>query len=97
MNRNGRGQVQGDLSGQAGLERRRFPTFKYLRWAVVTRLRLQTPVVAIRLDLAYKVNPSGHDLHRPGDEVLFNMGLVDSVPERAWRRLNFHLSIQRAF
>ncbi len=95
--RNGKGQLQTDLNGQPVLDDRRFPAFQDLRWAVGTGLRLQTPVGAIRLDLAFKVNPSGHDLHRPDDEVLFNMGLVDSVKERAWRRLNFHLSIQRAF
>lgn len=95
--RNKTGRVQTDLNGLAVVEERQFPTVRDLRWAVGTGLRLQTPVGAIRLDLAYKVNPSGHDLHRPADEVLFNMGLIDSVKERAWRRLNFHLSIQRAF
>jgi outer membrane protein insertion porin family len=95
--RNGKGQLQTDLNGQPVVEDRQFPAFQDIRWAVGTGLRLQTPVGAIRLDLAYKMNPSGHDLHRPEDEVLFNAGLVDSAEERAWRRLNFHLSIQRAF
>lgn len=95
--RNGKGQAQEDLNGQPVIEDRRFPAFNDLRWAAGTGLRLQTPVGNVRLDLAYKLNPSDHDLHRPADEYLFNQGLAGQPEQRNWRRLNFHLSIQRAF
>ncbi|NNE71785.1 MAG: BamA/TamA family outer membrane protein [Rhodothermales bacterium] len=95
--RNGEGQVQQDLNSQPVIEDRHFPTLGDLRFSAGTGLRLQTPVGNVRLDLAFKLNPSEHDLHRPSDEFLFNMGLAGPPPERNWRRLNFHLSIQRAF
>jgi len=61
-------------------------------------IRYRTPVGMLRLDLAWKLNPSATDLRDPEDIVLWEAGLVESLPGgRQIRRLNLHLSIDRSF
>jgi len=61
-------------------------------------LRLLTPVGAIRLDAAWKLNADDLDLQRPSDRVLFDAGILSSPPERRqMNRLKIHLSIDRVF
>ena len=97
IERDAEGRAMVDENSQPEIRDRAFPKGSDLRFAAGTGLRLQTPVGAIRLDLAWKLNPAGSDLHRPQDEILFNRGLAGEPEERRWRRLNFHISINRAF
>ncbi len=55
--------------------------------------RYQTPFGFVRLDLAFKLNPSDEDLRRP--EEFATDGLAAS--ERFFRRLNLHLSLAQRF
>ncbi|MBO6573779.1 MAG: BamA/TamA family outer membrane protein [Rhodothermales bacterium] len=91
------GRILLDANRQPLVRDGAFPSLSDLRWAAGTGLRLQTPVGAVRLDLAYKLNPNQTDLQKPADRVLFNRGLAPEPNERQWRRLNVHLSITRAF
>ena len=61
-------------------------------------IRYQTPVGLLRLDLAYKLNPSNEDLRSAKDVYLFQSGVSESLgKERLIRRFNFQLSIERTF
>ena len=95
--RDAEGRVRTDGNGEPLFEDSALPGLGDLQYAVGTGLRLQTPVGAVRFDLAYKLNPRGSDLQDPADEVLFNRGLAGRPPTPNRRRFNFHLSIHRAF
>lgn len=91
------GMAQFDANDQPLFEDGPFPTLDEIRFAAGAGLRLQTPVGAIRFDLAYKLNPGEDDLHDPASVVLYNNGLTGPPDAPFRRRFNFHLSIQRAF
>jgi outer membrane protein insertion porin family len=69
------------------------------RFAAGTGLSYLTPVGAIRMSLAYKLNPSDLDLRDAGEVLDATVaGLpLSSVPTSWWRRLHLHLSIGLAF
>jgi outer membrane protein insertion porin family len=60
-------------------------------YAVGTGVRYRTPVGLVRLDLAFKLNPSTKDLLSPEDAY----NGIDN--ERFSRRFNLHLSIGQTF
>lgn len=77
---------------------RKVPRGSDFRFGSGAGIRYRTPVGMLRLDLAWKLNPSRTDLRDPEDIVLWEAGLLDSLPgEKQIRRLNLHLSIDRAF
>lgn len=92
-----------DFSGsQIGFEPSRF------RVGTGVGVRYRTPVGALRIDLATKVNPSTTDLQRPGDVFRYRyqdelrrlnpLEPVYSEPEsRFWRRFYLHLSLGQAY
>jgi outer membrane protein insertion porin family len=59
-------------------------------------VRYRTPVGFIRLDMAYKLNPSPEDL-RDARDVARAGGDLESVPEDNSRRLRLHFGIGQAF
>ncbi|CAM3377328.1 BamA/OMP85 family outer membrane protein [Rhodothermus bifroesti] len=68
------------------------------RWAVGMGMRYQTAAGFIRLDLAYKLNPSYEDLRNPAEVYRYRQGLTDQPPTvHPLRRLRLHLSIGQAF
>lgn len=67
--------------------------FDDLRYGAGGGLRYRTPVGAVRLDLAYKLNPDPLDLRDPTE--VRSEGL--DAEERPWRRFRLHLSIGQAF
>lgn len=84
--------------GVAEFQDRRFVSGGDFRFGAGTGIRYRTPVGMLRLDLAYKLNPVDADLQRPEDMVLFEQGFrTDPPSERFLRRLNVHVSIDRAF
>ncbi len=73
-------------------------TLKGFQYATGLGLRYQTIVGYIRLDVAYKLNPSTADLTDPQDAFLFDRGLITEPPEsRFIRRFGLHISIGQAF
>ncbi len=60
-------------------------------------VRYLTIIGYIRLDVAYKLNPSFEDLRRPEDVFRVQHGLQDEAEPRFWRRFNLQLSIGPAF
>lgn len=71
---------------------------KDFQYATGLGLRYQTIVGFIRLDVAYKLNPSSADLTDPQDAFLFDKGLITEPPEsRFIRRFGLHISIGQAF
>ncbi len=77
---------------------RNVPRGSDFRFGSGAGIRYRTPVGMLRLDLAWKLNPSRTDLRNPEDIVLWEAGLLESLPgEKQIRRLNLHLSIDRAF
>ena len=67
--------------------------FDDLRYGAGGGLRYRTPVGAVRLDLAYKLNPGPLDLRDPAEVRIEGL----DAEERPWRRLRLHLSIGQAF
>ena len=68
------------------------------RYAAGAGLRYRTIVGFIRLDVAYKINPSSADLTDPEDVFRFVNGLSEIPPkEKFLRRFGLHLSIGQAF
>ncbi len=68
------------------------------RYAAGAGIRYKTIVGFIRLDLAYKLNPSTADLTDPEDAFLFANGLIDTAPRKKFfRRFGLHVSIGQAF
>ncbi len=83
--------------GQLGQDRLRLRTTAF-RWAAGLGLRYQTPAGFIRLDLAYKLNPSYEDLRNPADVYRYRRGLTERPPAVHWqRRFRLHLSIGQTF
>jgi outer membrane protein insertion porin family len=85
-------------------------SFEESRFRIGTGLgfRYRTPVGALRVDLAMKVNPSRTDLHRPGDvfryryqEDLRRLNPLEPQHEypsaSSWRRFQIHLSLGQAY
>lgn len=84
--------------GVAEFRDRRFVSGGDFRFGAGTGIRYRTPVGMLRLDLAYKLNPADADLRRPEDIVLHEQGFRSDPPsDRFLRRLNVHVSIDRAF
>jgi outer membrane protein insertion porin family len=85
-------------AGIAEFRDRRFVSLSDFRFGAGTGIRYRTPVGMLRLDVAYKLNPAEADLRRPEDIVLYEQGFRSDPPEdRFLRRLNVHVSIDRAF
>ncbi len=92
------GRTRFDASGLPLVHDRALPSGSDFRFGAGLGLRYLTPVGAIRLDAAWKLNPDDMDLQRPGDRVLFDAGLLSGPPgRRQMNRLNIHLSIDRVF
>ena len=66
-----------------------------LRLGTGMGIRYQTPVGFIRLDFAYKINPSPEDLRDATDVVA--AGGIENVPEDHSRRFRVHFGIGQAF
>jgi outer membrane protein insertion porin family len=69
------------------------------RFATGGGLSYLTPVGAIRMSLAYKLNPSDLDVRDAGEvlDAVVAGAPLSSVPTSWWRRLHLHLSIGLAF
>ncbi len=69
------------------------------RFATGGGLSYLTPVGAVRMSLAYKINPSDLDLRDAGEvlDAVVAGAPIGSVPTSWWRRLHLHLSIGLAF
>lgn len=81
--------------GQITNNRFSFSNFKY---NVGAGIRYQTIVGYLRLDIAYKLNPSTADLTDPEDTFLYENGYQTEPPEeKFFRRFGFHISIGQAF
>lgn len=85
---------------------------KAFRFGTGGGIRYQTPIGYIRLDLAFKLNPTRRDLLRPREAFLEDLGdlspeekVAQGLPpdfafetsERFIRRFNIHLSLGQAF
>lgn len=71
---------------------------KDFRYNVGAGIRYQTIVGFIRVDLAYKLNPTDADLTDPRDAFLFENGLITEPPDKKFlRRFGLHISIGQAF
>jgi outer membrane protein insertion porin family len=82
-------------AGQVPNSRFSFAAFRY---AAGAGIRYRTVVGFVRVDLAYKLNPSASDLVRPEGAFLFQNGLSDEPPrERFLRRMGLHISLGQAF
>jgi outer membrane protein insertion porin family len=83
--------------GQLGQNRLRFDP-KAFRWATGIGMRYQTAAGFIRLDLAYKLNPSYEDLRNPAEVYRYRQRLTDRPPTvYPLRRLRLNLSIGQSF
>jgi outer membrane protein insertion porin family len=92
------GRAQMDANDQPLISDRRFPAFTDARFGAGAGIRYRTPVGSVRLDLAFKLNPSGTDLQSADQSVLFREDLRSDPPDEPFRRrFNVHLSIDRAF
>ena len=68
------------------------------RYSTGLGLRYATLVGFIRLDIAYKLNPSNSDLTDPEEAFLYANGLTDTPPrQKFFRRFGLHVSIGQAF
>ncbi len=68
------------------------------RYNIGAGLRYRTVVGFIRVDLAYKLNPTNADLTNPEDAFLFENGFTSRPPdEKFFRRFGLHISIGQAF
>ena len=99
-------KIDEDAQGRPILTSEGLPSFKDtgairigdIKFGAGAGVRYQTPVGLMRLDLAYKLNPSDADLRSATSVYLFQSGLSDSIgKERFIRRFNFQLSIERSF
>ena len=73
-------------------------SFGDMKFGTGAGVRYQTPDGLLRLDLAYKLNPSNEDLRTAKDVYLFQSGVTNSLgKERLIRRFNLQLSIERTF
>lgn len=98
VRRDAKGRALPAAAGLVVVDDRAFPAVRDLKVGAGFGLRYLTPVGAVRLDLAWKVNPDALDLQRPGDRALYEAGLLAEEPERLrLRRFALHLSIDRAF
>lgn len=68
-----------------------------IRFGTGVGIRYRTPVGLIRLDLAFKLNPSPTDLRTAAEMVRYERGLSDFPDGKAIRRFNLHLTIDRSF
>ncbi len=69
-----------------------------LKYNIGAGIRYRTIVGFIRLDLAYKLNPSDTDLTDPKEAFLFENGLRTEPPgKKFFRRFGLHISIGQAF
>ncbi len=81
--------------GQVSNHKIRFKDFRYSTGA---GLRYKTIVGFIRVDIAYKLNPSNADLTDPEDAFRFLNGLTTVEPrKKLLRRFGLHVSIGQAF
>ncbi len=62
-----------------------------------TGIRYKTPVGFIRIDVAYKLNPSFEDLRDPNDVLRYRQGNGDKPDPQWMNRINLQLSIGQAF
>ncbi|PSQ89751.1 MAG: outer membrane protein assembly factor [Bacteroidetes bacterium QS_8_64_10] len=67
------------------------------RYGTGAGLRYETPVGHVRLNLAYKINPTDEDLIDPQDAFNRNIGRDQGVERNFWRRFRLHFSIGQAF
>ena len=68
-----------------------------VRYGTGVGIRYRTPVGLIRLDLAFKLNPSPTDLRTAAEMVRYEQGLTGFPEGKAIRRFNLHLTIDRSF
>ena len=80
--------------GQISNDRIRLQDFHY---ALGAGIRYNTFIGVIRVDIAYKLNPSNFDLITPENAFLLDQGLSNSLDKRFFRRFGLHLSIGQAF
>ena len=80
--------------GQISNNKIRLKDFHY---AIGGGLRYNTFIGVLRVDIAYKLNPSNSDLITPRNAFLLDQGSTTDVDKRFFRRFGLHLSIGQAF
>lgn len=92
------GRTLMDANGLPEVDDRGFVRWNDLQFGTGAGIRYLTPVGAMRLDLAWKINPDDLDLQSPEDRALFEAGFASAQPSRRFlHRFALHLSIDRAF
>ena len=67
------------------------------RYGTGAGLRYETAIGYLRLDLAYKINPTQEDLISPRESFLRNIGRNVDAETSIWQRFRIHLNIGQAF
>ena len=70
---------------------------KNFRFGTGAGLRYETSFGHIRLDLAYKLNPTTEDLISPEEAFLWKTGRIEEPDPSFWQRFRIHLNIGQAF
>ncbi len=96
------GSRRSNWIGAAFLDAGQVPNGRFsvddFRYAAGAGIRYRSLVGFIRVDVAYKLNPTRADLVRPAGAFLFDNGLSTEPPrERFMRRFGLHISIGQAF
>ncbi len=82
----------------AGMVAERLNSLEKMRFGTGAGLRYESIIGFVRLDLAYKLNPSDEDLRKLSDLYEYETNPGTPFPEAKWyRRFNLHLSIGQAF
>ena len=69
-----------------------------MRFGTGTGIRYRTPVGYLRLDVAYKLNPSPNDMRNPREVFEWQEGLRDTPPSTSFiRRFRIHIGIGQSF
>ncbi|QXD14517.1 BamA/TamA family outer membrane protein [Rhodocaloribacter litoris] len=98
LQRDADGRVLRDESGNPLLAAESIFNLDALKYGVGAGLRYQSPVGALRFDIAYKLNPDPEDLQPAAARYLFDIGARPDPPEeRFLNRFNIHFSIGQTF
>lgn len=73
-------------------------SFSDMRFGTGLGIRYRTPVGHLRVDLAFKLNPTSNDLRDPRETFEFENNLRDTPPSESFiRRFRLHIGIGQSF